>query len=214
MKADQGKSGDSTGVSEPDRPAFDAIDLETPIQTSEETSEQGSGLELVENDISSGQPGSDGAARLDASWFTVARSGVDCVLCAVRGFQQRCMRSVTGGGAATGRQAKEAQCANTMAACRQCGLQSDWHELNMSVRGITDGRLRDDELVCAARVVALWEQMKSAGASLGKLDAKQMAAACMWLETGARGGRELPGKMERGIINMANPRMTRLTGVG
>ncbi|KAL7940041.1 hypothetical protein V8C42DRAFT_349789 [Trichoderma barbatum] len=215
----QGDTGDytrdPTDVSELGQPAFDAVDFETPIQTNE----QGSVMEAVENNISCGQAGADGAAGLDASWFAVARSGVACVLCTVRGFQLQCMGSVPGGGggAATGsKAANEAQWADKAVACKQCGLQSDWHEPDMRMGGRADERLRDDKLVCVARVVALWEQMKSVGASLGKFDAKQMAAACIWLETGARCGRELPdaagdrhsntGTNERGLFETPRPK--------
>ncbi len=51
----------------------------------------------------------------------------------------------------------------------------------------TDERLRDEELVRIARILALWEQMRSIGASLAGFDTKQMAAACMWLVAGDQG---------------------------
>ncbi len=164
------------------QPAFDVIDFGLPIQTSDPTSE----LELVDNNILSSQAGANCASELDPSWFAVAKSGVGCVLCTVRGFQLRCGRSVIGM-AAKESEGKDIQCVDGTAACEQCGLQHNWHTPNMRVCGRADDRLRDDELVCVARVVALWEQMKSASASLGKIDTKQMAAACIWLETGSQG---------------------------
>lgn len=189
MQAGQGNEGDIAGDSEPRRPAFDVTDFGTPMQTSEQSNE----LELIENNIiSSGQAGADDdAAGLDPSWFSMAKGRVGCVLCTVRGFQVRCLGLVTGG-AATENRTKEVHGEDRTAACKDCGLRFDWHEANMRTRERADDRLRDDGLVCAARMVALWEQMKSVGASLGKLDTRKMTAACIWLETSAR-GREMPG---------------------
>jgi hypothetical protein len=96
------------------------------------------------------------------------------------------MLSVTGSAvAAKESRTKEAQRANRAAACGICGLQDDWHETNTRGLGVADSRLQDDKLVRVARVVAIWEQMKLAGASIGNFDGKQMAVACTWLETGA-----------------------------
>ncbi|KAL7917308.1 hypothetical protein ACQKWADRAFT_325925 [Trichoderma austrokoningii] len=172
----------STGVTEPGQPTFEAVDFGTSMRMNEQSRE----LELAESSISSGEAGDNGAAGLDASWFAVARSGVDCVLCTVRGFQLRCVRSVTtGGGAATGSKAGEAQCADRSAVCKQCGLQRGWSELDIRKRGRADDGLQDGELIRVAGVIALWEQMKSAGASIGGFDAKQMAAAYADADVGA-----------------------------
>jgi hypothetical protein len=186
------------------------IDYRMPIQTNQQSSE----LELIENNsiVSSGQAGADDAAGLDPSWFAMAKSRVGCVLCTVRGFQSRCMRGatsgVTSGSAATESRAKEVRYEDETAACKQCGLRYDWHEANTYISERADDRLRDNELVCVARMIALWEQMKFVGPSLGKLDTKQMAAACIWLETGAR-GRGFP--VNRKTDNKSNPRIIGLT---
>jgi hypothetical protein len=154
----------------------DVIDLATPTRTRSESG----GLERrIESYIYSGQTGADSATKVDASWFAVAHSGVGCVLCAVRGFQLRCVDGVAGG--APGGGASEARRSDAAAACGRCGLGNDWR---------ADGRLQDERLVCAARMLGLWEQMKSIGASFGGgFDARRLATACTWLETGGKGER-------------------------
>lgn len=152
--------------------------------------------------MSSGQAGTgtDGVAELDPSWFAVAKGRVGCVLCTVRGFQQQCMRGVTSGSAAVkGYKAKEVQHATGIGACEQCGLHYDWHKPNMLGLETADNRLRDDELVRVARVVALWEQTKLASALVGKFDAKKIAAACIWLETGTQDNAEFDGDTDSDI---------------
>lgn len=206
MQAGQGNAGDVAGDTEPCRPAFDVSDFGTPMQTSGQSSELELIEELIENNImSSSQAGADDAAGLDPSWFAMAKSRDGCVLCTVHGFQVRCLGLVTGG-AATEDRAKEVRCEDRTAACEDCGLRYDWHEANMRTRERADDRLRDDGLVCAARMVALWEQMKSVGASLGKLDTRKITAACIWLETSTR-GREMPGS--KNADNKSNPSIYR-----
>jgi hypothetical protein len=94
----------------------------------------------------------------------------------------------TGGGAAADeiRTKEEVQCANRAAACDLCGLEDNWHETNTRGSEVADSRLQDDKLVRVARVIALWEQMKLVGTSIGNFDGEQMAMACTWLETGAQ----------------------------
>ncbi|KID96590.1 hypothetical protein MAJ_07429, partial [Metarhizium majus ARSEF 297] len=162
------------GVTEDVTDVTDVIDLATPTRT-----RSGSGgLERrIESYIDSGQTGADSARKVDASWFAVAHSGVGCVLCAVRGFQLRCVDGVAGG--APGGGVSEARRSDAAAACGRCGLGNDWR---------ADGRLQDERLLCAARMVGLWEQMKSIGASFGGgFDARRLATACTWLETGGKG---------------------------
>lgn len=117
---------------------------------------------------------------IDLSWFAVAKSGVACVLCTVRGFQLRCADS------ADGRVTKATDATRVVRApaCNQCGLFRDWQTPDTRTHRLPDRRLYDEELVRAARMVALWEQMKLIGALPGGFSTTQMAAACMWLETG------------------------------
>ena len=195
---DQSSTREVTGDAELRQPTFEVIDFETPTETPTQTGEQSSELDIIINNSSSSQDETnDAAAGLDPSWLAVAKSRVACVICTVRGFQVRCMRSATGsvtsGGAAAEVETEEAQCVDRMAACRQCGLLSDWHKLGMRACGKVDERLRDDELVRVARVLALWEQMKSVGAGVLGFDRKEMAEACVWLESGPQ-SRELAGK--------------------
>ncbi|KAK9444028.1 hypothetical protein VB005_02554 [Metarhizium brunneum] len=137
------------------------------------------GLERrTESYIYSGQTGADSATKVNTSWFAVAHSGISCVLCAVRGFQLQCVNGVAGGapgsGASEGRRRS-----NAAAACGQRGLGNDSR---------ANGRLQDERLVWAARMVGLWEQMKSIGASFGGgFDARRLATACTWLETCGKG---------------------------
>lgn len=93
--------------------------------------------------------------------------------------------ATTSGAAAEESRTKEIQRANRAAACDLCGLEDNWHETNTRGSEVADSRLQDDKLVRVARVIALWEQMKLAGTSIGNVDGKQMAMACTWLETGA-----------------------------
>lgn len=166
---------------------MNVADYETPLQRSEQSSE----LEFIDQNIYSSQAGLNDEARVDPSWFAVANSGVGCVLCTVRGFQLRYMRGEIGGvrrgSAAKGVKAEELQWADGTAVCKHCGLRQDWQKLDIRAGGRVDDRLRDNELIGIARIISLWEQMKSVGASLGKRDTKQMAAACTWLETSAQG---------------------------
>jgi hypothetical protein len=92
------------------------------------------------------------------------------MLCTVRDFQLRC----TGGlaGYTIQNEADEIQVADESQSCRRCSLPINW---------CTDERLHDEELVRVARILALWEQMRSIGTSLAGFDSKQLAAACMWL---------------------------------
>jgi hypothetical protein len=166
---------------------LDVIDLATPTDTSEQNGELGLKIEGFEESIYSGQAVSGGGTELDASWLAVAGSGVACVLCTVRGFQLRCVAGVAGGvagtsaGASKERSFGDGQNAMQASMCEQCGLGDDWG---------ADDRLRDSGFVHAARILGLWEQMKSFGTSLGGgFDTRQMAAACVWLETGAKGRR-------------------------
>ncbi len=49
----------------------------------------------------------------------------------------------------------------------------DWSTLDHRTTIATDERLRDEELVRIACILALWEQMRSIGASLAGFDTKQ-----------------------------------------
>lgn len=155
----------------------DVIDLAIPTRARSESG----GLERrIESYIYSGQTGADSATKVNTSWFAVAHSGISCVLCAVRGFQLQCVNGVAGGapgsGASEGRRRS-----NAAAACGQCGLGNDSR---------ANGRLQDERLMWAARMVGLWEQMKSIGASFGGgFDARRLATACTWLETCGKGER-------------------------
>ncbi|OAQ58899.2 hypothetical protein VFPPC_16935 [Pochonia chlamydosporia 170] len=184
LQAGQTDTGyyNTTGDIEPCQPTIDVNDAEAPNRPIEQSSQPK--VELIDQPISSSQSRLD-SARLDPSWFAVAKSRACCVLCTVRGFEWRCMLSMTSSAAAAKEsRTKEAQRANRAAACDLCGLQDDWHETNTRGPEVADSRLQDDKLICVARMVALWEQMKLAGASIGNFDAKQMAVACTWLETG------------------------------
>lgn len=160
-----------------------------PSDTNEQSSSE---LELINNSVYSGQPVGESGPVVDPSWFAVAKSGVGCVLCTIRGFQLQCMRSSilsSGSSSVIAKESKdkEAPYVDRAVACKKCGLQYDWHKLDMQVSGRADDRLLDNELVRVARMVALWKDMMSAGALIGNLDAKQIGAACIWLETGEQG---------------------------
>lgn len=76
------------------------------------------------------------------------------------------------GAAAKDSGTEEVQRATKAAACDLCGLPDDWHEANTRGLEVATSRLQDDKLVRVARVVALWEQMKLASASIGNFDVK------------------------------------------
>jgi hypothetical protein len=165
--------------------SLDVPDLENPS----DSIEQGGELGFTNQLIFSSQAVADSALGFDHSWLAVAKSGVRCVLCTVRGFRLRCMMRSTArsGVLAQENKVKEGPCVDETAACKQCGLQSNWHKLETGVCGTAGDGLRDDELISIARLVALWKQITVSGALIGNFDAEQIAAACTWLERGAQG---------------------------
>lgn len=151
IQAEEANIGDIAGDAKAYRPAFNVIDFRTSMQTSRQSSE----LKIMGNNTiaSSSQAAADNAAGLNPSWFAIAKSRVDCVLCTVHGFQLQCIRGITG--AATESRAKEVYCSNRAAACERCGLRRDWHKASICMRKRADERLQDNELVCVARIIAL-----------------------------------------------------------
>ena len=55
----------------------------------------------------------------------------------------------------------------------------DWCTLRHRMACILDERLRNDQLIRLARILALWQQMQSIGLLLASFDTKRMAVACM-----------------------------------
>lgn len=163
----------------PDHQASTALAIGTPEQTTDQNTETDDG-------DSSAQVTNYSVADIDPSWVAVSKSGVNCVLCTIYEFRLRCTGGLPGG--ATQDRTDEERVTDRSRRCGRCGFRFDQRTLDTSATTSTaDERLHDDELVRVARIVALWEQMRSIGASLASFDTKQMAAACIWLGAGDQG---------------------------
>lgn len=90
-------------------------------------------------------------------------------------------------GPGTGREEAPRQSLDDEPRCGWCGLRRDWDSVDVDASGFPDERLRSEDLLCWARIAALWIHMGSSGAQTSGFTLEKLAGACLHLTANPQG---------------------------